>query len=339
MMENKISKNIVDKISKYNLDANYLNILNTNGIQDLSLIKDSSNGIMNLKIINSIRFSNKFHERVNEVLLDGDIYISCGETLSERRKRKLSSIPVGLKNIFLVLDFLYKRVLPKLPIIKNIYSLVMKKQNKVMSKTEILGRIISSGFDILEYFEHKNLLYVISKKTREPSFDKNASYGLLFKMNRIGYNGKTIGFYKFRTMYPYAEYCQELINQGNKLSDSGKFKNDFRITYWGGFLRKFWIDELPMLFNFIKRDLNLVGVRPLSKGYFLKYPEDLQKLRIQIKPGLIPPYYADMPKNFEEIIESERVYMKNKIKSPFVTDLIYFIKAFSNIVFKGARSN
>ena len=93
-----------------------------------------------------------------------------------------------------------------------------------------------------------------------------------------------------------------------------------------------------MIFNLLKGDLRLVGVRPLSVSYFDKYPKDLQKLRINFKPGLIPPYYADMPKNFDEILLSERKYLNKKQKSPFLTDLIYFQRAFVNIVFKGARS-
>ena len=164
------------------------------------------------------------------------------------------------------------------------------------------------------------------------------SYGPLFKMNRIGYKGKVIGVYKMRTMYPYSEYCQELIIKENDLDKSGKVSNDFRVTYWGRIFRKYWIDELPMLINFFKGELNLVGVRPLSKNYFNRYPKELQDLRTQFKPGLIPPYYADIPKNFEEILESEKIYILRRIKSPIVTDIQYFLRAFVNIVFKEARS-
>ena len=67
-------------------------------------------------------------------------------------------------------------------------------------------------------------------------------------------------------------------------------------------------------------------------------PEDLKKLRIQFKPGLIPPYYVDLPKSFEEIISSERRYLEKKQKNPFLTDVEYFFKAMKNIVFNGARS-
>ena len=94
-----------------------------------------------------------------------------------------------------------------------------------------------------------------------------------------------------------------------------------------------------MIINFFKGDLSIVGVRPLSKNYYAKYPENLQKLRIRIKPGLIPPYYADLPNNFEEILISEKKYINEKLIKPFRTDVKYFFKAFINILFKGARSN
>ena len=157
-------------------------------------------------------------------------------------------------------------------------------------------------------------------------------------MKRIGYKGKKIGVYKMRTMYPYSEYCQDLIIKENNLDKSGKVSNDFRVTNWGKFFRKFWIDELPMLINFFKGELSLVGVRPLSENYFKRYPKKLQDLRIKVKPGLIPPYYADLPNFFDEILISEENYIRQKLKTPFLTDLKYFFKAFINIVFKGARS-
>ena len=61
-------------------------------------------------------------------------------------------------------------------------------------------------------------------------------------------------------------------------------------------------------------------------------------MRIQFKPGLVPPYYVDLPKSFEEILDSERRYLEKKQKSMFITDFKYFSKAIVNILFKGARS-
>ena len=55
--------------------------------------------------------------------------------------------------------------------------------------------------------------------------------------------------------------------------------------------------------------MKLVGVRPLSQHYFSLYTKELQDKRILCKPGLVPPYYADMPKNLDEIIASEMRYL------------------------------
>ena len=85
--------------------------------------------------------------------------------------------------------------------------------------------------------------------------------------------------------------------------------------------------------------MKLVGVRPLSPHFFSLYSKELQDLRTQFKPGLIPPFYADLPKTFDEIMESEKKYLNLCKKSQFITDLKYFLLAFKNIVLKGARSN
>ena len=58
-------------------------------------------------------------------------------------------------------------------------------------------------------------------------------------------------------MYPYAEYLQEYIYHNNDLKKGGKFNNDFRVSTQGKFMRKFWIDELPMFKNLIVGDIKM----------------------------------------------------------------------------------
>ena len=84
--------------------------------------------------------------------------------------------------------------------------------------------------------------------------------------------------------------------------------------------------------------MKLVGVRPLSRQYYGLYPKDMQERRIKFKPGLIPPFYVDMPKTFDEIVESERKYLDKYEKNRFTTDVSYFFKAMWNIFFRKARS-
>jgi hypothetical protein len=84
--------------------------------------------------------------------------------------------------------------------------------------------------------------------------------------------------------------------------------------------------------------MKLVGVRPLSEHYFSLYSTELQTLRIKTKPGLIPPFYADMPVTLEEIMASEMKYLKAYEKRPLHTDFSYFFKAINNIFIKRKRS-
>ncbi|MBK7132241.1 MAG: sugar transferase [Bacteroidales bacterium] len=111
------------------------------------------------------------------------------------------------------------------------------------------------------------------------------------------------------------------------------------MTSWGAVARKIWLDELPMLINFLRGDMKLVGVRPLSKQYFELYREDVRERRIKYKPGLIPPFYADMPADLEGIQASELKYLDAFDRHPWATDLKYFFKSFWNIGFHKARSN
>jgi hypothetical protein len=84
--------------------------------------------------------------------------------------------------------------------------------------------------------------------------------------------------------------------------------------------------------------MKLVGVRPLSRQYFGLYKDDLKERRIKYKPGLIPPFYADMPDDLESIQASELKYLDSYDRHPFLTDLRYFFKSWWNILFRHARS-
>ena len=169
--------------------------------------------------------------------------------------------------------------------------------------------------------------------------ENSPSFGPIVKLKRIGYNKEVINIYKFRTMHPYSEFLQKGLYEKGLLNKNGdKIEEDFRITAWGKFLRKFWIDELPQIYNWLQGDIKLVGVRALSTAKFDLYPKSIQKLRVLFKPGLVPPFYADLPISFKEMLESERVYLYKKIDKKIGTDLSYFLHAIYNIIIKGVRS-
>ena len=141
-------------------------------------------------------------------------------------------------------------------------------------------------------------------------------------------------------MHPYSEFLQEYMYLHYHLQEGGKFNHDIRVTTLGRFMRKCWIDEWPMLLNLLRGDMKFVGVRPLSKQYFSLYSQELREKRIHHKPGLLPPFYADMPKTLDEIQASEMRYLVHcEEKGTFCTDFIYFWKILYTIIFRRARSH
>ena len=336
----KFDKKIHRRIKEYiNLNEKSSLIVKTTNPFNIISIDEKYESIINLELINNIKFINRFNKTVYDKLVSNGYYVICSETLEERRKRVINKTMLGFKNIIRVLDFLYKRVLPKFPITKQIYLFANKGHNRVLSKAEILGRLIFSGFEVCEYFEHNNLFYIISKKNELINYKNKPSYGIFFKTSRIGLNSANINVYKIRTMYPYSEYCQDLIYKENKLAKTGKILNDYRINTWGSILRKYWIDELPNILGLFNGNMKIIGVRPISLSYFNKYPKDLKSDRIKTKPACIGIHYCTIPENSNDVFRLERIYLKKYFSNPVKTDLLYFFMFLRNIIFKKIRSS
>jgi len=316
-----------------------LAIATTTSFNILSQPEAYFQAIVNLRVINDFKRVNKFFEAINSRLPQHGLYINCVITNEIRKKRIMRKYPPVLNGIYYFFYFLFMRIFPKLPFTKRIYFWVTNGYNRALSKAEAFGRLYSCGFEVTDSLQVGDMLYFVARKIQEPAFDYNPTYGPLIRLKRVGKNGKIIYVYKMRTMHPYSEYLQDYVYKQNSLEEGGKFKNDFRVSTTGRIMRKLWIDELPMLINLLRGDLKPVGVRPLSTHYFELYSEELKAKRIKTRPGLIPPFYADMPKTLEEIQDSENRYLDAYFKRPFLTDWRYFWKAFYNIVVKRARSN
>jgi len=219
---------------------------------------------------------------------------------------------------------------------QNIF-MKIKKENKFPL---FYGCIIYHGFDIKRLNNYKNHIYVeLKKKQNIQPEHQDKKYSWFIKLRRTGKYGQRIHVYKLRTMQPYSEYLQDYIIRTNGLDDDGTIKNDYRITKFGKFARKYWLDELPMLFNFINGDLKLIGIRPLSDSMLEQYPKEYLPIRHAHKPGLIPPYYIDKPKTFDEIIISEKKYLEKYKLKPILTDITYFFKFIKVVLMKGVRSS
>ena len=296
--------------------------------------------IVNFMPLNQIRGVNKLFTTVNDKLPDNGIWVCCYEPQSVTKRNILKRFPPLIGWLYYAIFFCYKRILPKLFMTSRLYFDITEGKNRVLSKAEVMGRLCYCGFEIIDERKKGNLNYVVARRKFRPEITNRRLYGILLKLNRVGKNGKLFKVYKFRTMHPYSEFLQSYIYEHYSLQEGGKFNHDIRVTTLGKLMRKYWLDELPMLVNLLKGDMKLVGVRPISQHYYSLYSKELQEQRIHHKPGLLPPFYADMPKTLDEIQESEIRYLTMcEKRGTLITDFVYFWKIVYTIVFKRAHSS
>jgi lipopolysaccharide/colanic/teichoic acid biosynthesis glycosyltransferase len=103
---------------------------------------------------------------------------------------------------------------------------------------------------------------------------------VLFRQRRVGFAGRMITVYKFRTMRPVIvedERAAAMTSDG-----------DERVTRVGRTLRKLRLDELPQIFNILKWEMSWIGPRPeaevLSRWYTSELP--FYRYRHVVKPGI-----------------------------------------------------
>lgn len=147
---------------------------------------------------------------------------------------------------------------------------------------------------------------------------------VFFRQKRVGKEQKIFEMMKFRSM------TDEKDADGNLLSDGE------RLTKLGNFLRKTSLDEIPELLNVLKGDMSIVGPRPLLVEY-LPYYSEREKLRFEVRGGLIPPdaLYGSVTPSWDDQLEFEAEYAE---KISFLLDVKIILKTFG-LLFKRVESD
>jgi exopolysaccharide production protein ExoY len=112
----------------------------------------------------------------------------------------------------------------------------------------------------------------------------------LFSHRRVGFNGKSFGCLKFRTMVTDApQRLQHLLESdpaaAAEWAATCKLRNDPRITPIGTILRKSSLDELPQLFNVLRGDMSIIGPRPVTQDELVRYASAASAY-IACRPGI-----------------------------------------------------
>lgn len=138
---------------------------------------------------------------------------------------------------------------------------------------------------------------------------------VIFRQQRGGKNGRPFFMYKFRTMGVDAEKNKAALEGENEMSGPVfKLANDPRIFRFGGFLRRWSIDELPQLINVLLGQMSLVGPRPLPVDEVASIEYSTQRRRLSMKPGLTCLWQVsgrNSITSFDEWVELDLKYIDN----------------------------
>lgn len=102
---------------------------------------------------------------------------------------------------------------------------------------------------------------------------------VFFKQQRLGWDGKVIKVYKFRTMMCHVE-------EKGKVTQATA--EDKRVTPFGRFLRRTSLDELPQFINVLQGRMSIVGPRPHALAHNEQYKDSIHVYmqRHCMKPGI-----------------------------------------------------
>ena len=100
---------------------------------------------------------------------------------------------------------------------------------------------------------------------------------VFYFQKRVGYKNRLFNIWKFATM---------MKNSPNIGTGEITLRNDPRVTKFGKILRMTKVNELPQIINVLKGDMSIVGPRPLMDVSFNSYPENVQRVIYDCKPGM-----------------------------------------------------
>ena len=200
------------------------------------------------------------------------------------------------------------------------------------SEISFLWRIAKRAFDIvfsLAFIVFFSPLYLMIAL----SILLSSGRPIIYKQKRVGLNGKSFDFYKFRSMFQGAdERVGEVKNKHGNSHVLFKNEDDPRITPLGKFLRKYSLDELPQFFNVLNNTMSVVGPRPALPREVNVY-NSIYERRLNAKPGITGPWQISGRSDLD-LRTSVALDLNYLVNWSFTRDL-WIIFATVGAIFKG----
>lgn len=141
---------------------------------------------------------------------------------------------------------------------------------------------------------------------------------VIYRQARIGREGRGFVCFKFRTMtYAAATAIDALLVEGSPYREEWtalyKLREDPRVTFFGRFMRRYSLDELPQLFNVLRGDMSIVGPRPIVADEIHRYGDRFADY-CSVKPGITGLWQVSgrHALSYEDRVRLDAEYAKNK---------------------------
>jgi Undecaprenyl-phosphate galactose phosphotransferase WbaP len=140
---------------------------------------------------------------------------------------------------------------------------------------------------------------------------------VLYRSSRYGKGGQPFIAWKFRSMVVNAD---ELLasclardaSLGEEWRQNQKLRHDPRITWFGKFLRRTSLDELPQFWNILLGQMSLIGPRPVLAEQVLRYGDGYAQYQ-KVAPGLSGLWQVSGRNriSYEERVALDLYYVRN----------------------------
>jgi len=136
---------------------------------------------------------------------------------------------------------------------------------------------------------------------------------ILYRRRVLGRGGKEFDALKFRTMHADGDAILAAHPELEaELAASHKLKDDPRVTRVGAVLRRWSLDELPQLWNVVRRQMSMVGPRMISPSELKEYDKWAMNL-LTVWPGITGLWQISGRSDvtYEERVRLDMEYIRN----------------------------
>jgi lipopolysaccharide/colanic/teichoic acid biosynthesis glycosyltransferase len=145
----------------------------------------------------------------------------------------------------------------------------------------------------------------------------DSSGPILYAPQMVGKSGKLFRLFQFRTMY---------VDGSNHLDQDKGF------TRVGRFIRNFSLDHLPTLVNVLKRDISVVGPRPMEPE-FVDLQDPTWQRYFQVRPGFFNYAVLKLGKTFGPS-KASNLSLKRELELEYIQNqsLVFDVQLFLSFI-------